>query len=66
MKNKNFDDFSSRKDTRRKHLTNKFLNKKSKKIDEDDAGNRKSSIRRQKQDMSADEIWEDWEEEYDS
>lgn len=65
MKNKNFDDFSSRKDTRRKHLSNKFLNKRSKN-DDDESGGKKSSIRRQRQEMSADEIWEDWEEEYDS
>jgi len=66
MKNKNFDDFSNRKDNRRKHLNHKSLDKKSNRYDDDDQKSlRKSSIRRQKEEMSAEEKWEDWEEEYD-
>jgi hypothetical protein len=65
MKNKNFDDFSSRKDIRRKQINNKSLEKRSKKFEDEDSKNKKSSLRRQREEMSADEIWEDWEEDYD-
>ena len=68
MKNKNFDDLSSRKDVRRKQINNKSLDKKSKKskkFEDEDLKNKKSSLRRQKEEMSADEIWENWEEDYD-
>lgn len=61
----NNDDFVNRKDFRRKQIVNKFLDKKDKNEEAHNSPKAKKEIKRRMEDMKADEIWEDWEENYD-
>jgi len=59
--NKNKDDFSDRKDFRRKNLKNKSLDKRDKFEDDAYIPKARKEIKKKVQDMRAEEIWEDWE-----
>lgn len=56
------DDFSERKNCRRKHLKNKNLDKKISSIDDSDGYRPRKENKRRIEEMRQDEIWEDWEE----
>jgi hypothetical protein len=68
MKKTNYnDDFSNRKDFRRKQLDNKSLDRKDKNEDANNNSSKiKKQLKRQIEDMKADELWEDWENNYEN
>ena len=63
--NNNNDDFSNRKDFRRKQINNKFLDKRDKTEETNNSPKVKKQIKRQIEDLKADELWEDWENNYE-
>lgn len=65
-KDKNKEDFGDRKDFRRKNIKNKSLDKRDKFEDEVYTPKSRKEIKKRMEDMKADEIWEDWENYYNS
>lgn len=65
-KDKNKEDFGDRKDFRRKNIKNKSLDKRDRFEDETYAPKARKEIKKRMEDMKADEIWEDWENYYNS
>lgn len=60
------DDFDDRKDYRRKNIKNKSLDKRDNFDDDYRAPKARKEIKKRMEDMRADEIWEDWENNYDN
>jgi hypothetical protein len=60
------DDFDDRKDYRRKNIKNKSLDKRNGFDDESYVPKVRKEIKKRMEDMKADEIWEDWENYYNS
>lgn len=60
------EDFDDRKDYRRKNIKNRFLDKKDHFDDEYYAPKTRKEIKKRMEDMKADEIWEDWENNYET
>jgi hypothetical protein len=58
---KNKDDFGERKDFRRKHLRNKFLDKKEKVEDNYNSPRINKENKKRIEQMRQEELWEDWE-----
>jgi hypothetical protein len=65
-RDKNKEDFGDRKDFRRKNIKNKSLDKKDRFDEEYYAPKTKKELKKRMEDMKADEIWEDWENYYNS
>ena len=65
MKKANNDDFNNRKDFRRKQLNNKFLDKRDKNEENHNSPKVKKQMKKRMEDMKADEIWDDWENNYE-
>ena len=63
---KNKDQSHDRKDFRRKSIKNKSLDKRERYEDDYYAPKARKQIKKKMQDMQAEEIWEDWENNYDS
>ena len=62
---KNFqEDSGDRKDFRRKQLKNKFLDKKDQSFDDRGTPKFNRELKRKKEHMKEEEIWEDWKENY--
>lgn len=59
-------EFDDRKDYRRKNIKNKSLDKKDRFDDEYYAPKTRKEIKKRMEDMRADEIWDDWENNYDN
>lgn len=62
---KNKDQSHDRKDFRRKNIKNKSLDKRDRYEDDYYAPKARKEIKKKMQDMHAEEIWEDWENNYD-
>lgn len=62
---KNKEDFDDRKDYRRKNIKNKSLDRKNHFDDEVYLPKNRKEIKKKMEDMRADEIWDDWENNYD-
>jgi hypothetical protein len=58
---RNKDDFVDRKDFRRKHLRNKFLDKKDKVEENYNSPRFKKENKKKIEEMREEELWEDWE-----
>lgn len=65
-KDKNKEDFGDRKDFRRKNIKNKSLDKRDRFEDDTYTPKTRKEIKKRMEDMKADEIWEDWENYYNS
>lgn len=58
---RNKDDFTERKNGRRKHLKNKLLDKRDKGEESWDSPRVKKENKRRIEDLRQEELWEDWE-----
>ena len=56
-------DFDKRKTSRRESIENRFLNKKSEAYDSRDIKKIKKQLKKQKENIRLEELWEDWENE---
>lgn len=58
---RNKDDFTERKNGRRKHIKNKILDKRDKTEEDWDSPKTKKENKRRLEDIRQEELWEDWE-----
>jgi hypothetical protein len=56
-------DFDKRKTSRRENIEHRFLNKKADAYDSRDINKMKKQLKKQKENIRAEELWEDWENE---